>query len=69
MLERVTRRSFETLMQTHLFDPLEMTSAGFGTPTANDRTIQPMGHNALHDNYLPSNRLRRSERLWIDDEF
>ena len=38
--ERATGQSFETLMQTHVFDPLGMRGAGFG-PTGEG---QPRGH-------------------------
>ncbi|CAN5455155.1 hypothetical protein BH10PSE1_BH10PSE1_07300 [soil metagenome] len=34
-IERISGRSWEEMIQTELFDPLALTSAGFGTPTAN----------------------------------
>ena len=41
MLEKLTGESWETLMQTHLFQPLGLSSAGFGAPMGSD---QPWGH-------------------------
>jgi D-alanyl-D-alanine carboxypeptidase len=40
MLEEATGERWETLMQTHLFEPLGMDSAGFGAPLGD----QPQGH-------------------------
>lgn len=42
--ERVTGRSWEELIRTELFDPLGMTSAGFGWPDGAGRADQPSGH-------------------------
>lgn len=44
MAERVTNRSWEQLMRSLIFEPLEMQSAGFGWPATPDRPNQPMGH-------------------------
>ena len=44
MAERLTGKSWEQLMQSHLFRPLCMTSAGFGPPSRNEETDQPWGH-------------------------
>ena len=44
MAERVTAESWETLMQSRLFDPLEMATAGFGTPGRAGAVVQPWGH-------------------------
>ncbi len=44
MVEKVTGQSWEELMQEKLFDPLEMSSAGFGTPGEKDKIDQPWGH-------------------------
>ncbi len=44
MAESVTGESWESLMQKRLFDPLGMTSAGFGTPGRAGDVSQPWGH-------------------------
>jgi CubicO group peptidase (beta-lactamase class C family) len=44
MAEEVTGESWETLMRRRLFEPLEMTSAGFGSPGHPGKTDQPWGH-------------------------
>lgn len=45
MAEGVTGESYETLIKKRLFDPLGMTSAGFGVPDAGQELKQPLGHN------------------------
>ncbi|MDO9511217.1 MAG: serine hydrolase [Bacteroidales bacterium] len=49
MAERVTGLSWEVLMKKRLFEPLGMSSAGFGNPNKNKSTDQPWGH---HGNSL-----------------
>ncbi|MBI1291815.1 serine hydrolase [bacterium] len=49
MAERATGIEWEELMRKKLFEPLGMTTAGFGPPGAADAVTQPWGH---------------SERLW-----
>ena len=44
MGERVTKRSWEQLIKTEVFDPLGMTSAGFGPPGAKGKVDEPWGH-------------------------
>jgi CubicO group peptidase (beta-lactamase class C family) len=44
MAEKVTGLSWETLMKKRLFNPLGMTSAGFGAPNTHDKIDQPWGH-------------------------
>lgn len=46
MLEARTDRSWESLMRVHVFEPLGMTSAGFGAPGKPDEQSpsQPYGH-------------------------
>lgn len=44
MAERVTNTAWETLIRKGLFEPLGMTSAGFGAPGVRDAVEQPMGH-------------------------
>ncbi len=43
MAEVVTGRTWEELVQEHVFDALGMSTAGFGWPTENDQN-QPAGH-------------------------
>lgn len=45
MLEKITRESFEALLQEELFIPLGLTSAGFGAPAKTEAISQPFGHN------------------------
>jgi CubicO group peptidase (beta-lactamase class C family) len=44
MAEHVSGQSWETLMTKRLFEPLGMTSAGFGTPGHPGKVDQPWGH-------------------------
>jgi CubicO group peptidase (beta-lactamase class C family) len=44
MLERLTGSSWEELVRQHLFEPLGMSSAGFGAPGRPDALDQPWGH-------------------------
>src|SRR5690606_14906599 len=44
MLEKASGQTWEGLMQTMLFDPLGMTSAGFGAPATPGKVDQPWGH-------------------------
>lgn len=44
MLEKATGKTWEELMQTMLFKPLEMNSAGFGAPASLGKIDQPWGH-------------------------
>ena len=46
MAERVTGELWEDLMRQRLFEPLGMTSAGFGAPGRPDIVDEPRGHNA-----------------------
>jgi CubicO group peptidase (beta-lactamase class C family) len=46
MAEQVTGKTWEELMQTRLFDPLKMTTAGFGAPGAKGKPDEPRGHGA-----------------------
>jgi CubicO group peptidase (beta-lactamase class C family) len=45
MLEKITGKTWEELMQSELFTPLGMSSAGFGAPGKKDAFDQPLGHN------------------------
>jgi len=44
MAERVTGQSWEDLIKTHIFAPLEMGTAGFGHPGTASIPDQPRGH-------------------------
>ena len=44
MAEKVTGVAWEDLMRRRLFQPLGMTSAGFGPPGTKDKVDQPWGH-------------------------
>ncbi len=44
MAEQVSGESWESLMQTRLFEPLGMSSAGFGTPGRAGAVTEPWGH-------------------------
>jgi CubicO group peptidase (beta-lactamase class C family) len=44
MAEKVTGEAWETLMKKRLFEPLGMTSAGFGAPGSKEKIDQPRGH-------------------------
>lgn len=46
MVERVGGRPWEELMQTMLFAPCNMKSAGFGAPASPGKIDQPWGHSA-----------------------
>lgn len=47
MLEELTGKTWEELMQRELFAPLGMSSAGFGAPGSADKLDQPRGHGML----------------------
>lgn len=44
MLEKAAGKSWEELLRTMLFEPLGMTSAGFGAPATPGKVDQPWGH-------------------------
>ena len=44
MLEKASGKTWEELMRTLLFEPLGMTSAGFGAPASVGQVDQPWGH-------------------------
>jgi CubicO group peptidase (beta-lactamase class C family) len=53
MLERLTGKSWEDLIQEKLFTPLSMTSAGFGPCSKPNQTDQPWGHVFVADTFVP----------------
>jgi len=54
MAEQVTGLSWEVLMKQRLFDPLGMSTAGFGNPNLNKSTDQPWGHHKNGKKWRPS---------------
>ncbi len=54
MAEKVTGLSWETLMRERLFNPLEMTTAGFGSPGSKKLIDQPWGHEKSWGKWKPS---------------
>lgn len=54
MAEKVTGLSWESLMKQRLFDPLGMSSAGFGAPDNNKSINQPWGHFKSGGKWQPS---------------
>ena len=54
MAEQITGLSWEVLMKQRLFDPLGMSTAGFGNPNKNKSTDQPWGHNKRVWKWWPS---------------
>jgi D-alanyl-D-alanine carboxypeptidase len=66
MAERLTGQTWEELMRSRLFEPLEMTSAGFGWP-AQKHPSEPWGHrqaNGTPDPHDP-NDLYQLENAYI----
>ncbi len=54
MLEKQTGSSWEALVQEHIFDRLEMTSAGFGPPGTGGSLEQPWGHQLQNNKVISS---------------
>jgi CubicO group peptidase (beta-lactamase class C family) len=54
MLEKLFQQSWEDLITQYLFDPLGMTSAGFGAPALGG-DAQPWGHYYDNGMFVPSN--------------
>ena len=53
MAEQVTGTPWEELMRRRLFQPLGMTSAGFGPPGKPGQVVQPWGHRGTGDELRP----------------
>jgi CubicO group peptidase (beta-lactamase class C family) len=51
MIEKIAGKSWEALMRAEIFEPLKMTSAGFGPPATPGKIDQPWGH--LFENNKP----------------
>ncbi|AGA24926.1 serine hydrolase domain-containing protein [Singulisphaera acidiphila] len=56
MAEQVTGQSWETLMRKRLFEPLKMTSAGFGPPGTKGEVDQPWGHEPNGKSFQPQQK-------------
>jgi CubicO group peptidase (beta-lactamase class C family) len=54
MCEAVTKESYESLLKQRLFEPLGMTTAGFGAPGSDRKIDQPRGH-----------VLQKGEYVWL----
>jgi len=54
MAEKVTGLSWETLMKQRVFNPLGMSSAGFGVPDKSSSIQQPWGHSKSGGSWQPS---------------
>ncbi|MBI9036409.1 MAG: serine hydrolase [Bacteroidales bacterium] len=52
--EQITGLSWESLIKKRLFDPLGMSTAGFGNPNKNRSTNQPWGHHKHAWKWRPS---------------
>jgi CubicO group peptidase (beta-lactamase class C family) len=55
MMESITGKSWEDLMKTELFQPLGMTSAGFGAPDSTSNVNEPWGHSESSGQRVASN--------------
>jgi CubicO group peptidase (beta-lactamase class C family) len=53
LLEKVSGTDWETLMARELFEPLKMSSFGFGVPATPRYINQPWGHRWSDDRWLP----------------
>jgi CubicO group peptidase (beta-lactamase class C family) len=54
LCERVTGKNWEQLAREQIFDPLGMSSCGFGDPARKDSLDQPWGHVQRGGRYVPS---------------
>ncbi len=54
MAEQITGISWEDLMKKRLFDPLGMSTAGYGNPNISTSTTQPWGHKKYLWKWRPS---------------
>ncbi|MGC6401930.1 MAG: serine hydrolase domain-containing protein [Flavobacteriaceae bacterium] len=53
MAEKISGRSWETLMAEYIFAPLKMTTVGFGFPGTAGKVDQPWGHRWVSNQWLP----------------
>lgn len=54
MLEAVTGKPWETVIQAELFGPLALKSAGFGAPGTMGKVDQPLGHMVQGERRIPA---------------
>lgn len=54
MMEKITGLSWETLIKNRLFEPLGMSSTGFGAPGTMDEIDQPWGHHKFNGKWQPT---------------
>jgi CubicO group peptidase (beta-lactamase class C family) len=54
MLEAKLGGVWEELVRKHVFEPLELTSAGFGVPGRENGLVQPVGHASLFGFLIPA---------------
>jgi CubicO group peptidase (beta-lactamase class C family) len=54
MAERIMSKSWEELMEENIFDPLGMTSSGFGPPGTSGLVDQPWGHTKVEKEWQSS---------------
>jgi CubicO group peptidase (beta-lactamase class C family) len=54
MMESATGEPWEEMIRKRIFEPLEMTSAGFGSPAKGDDFSQPWGHLKQGDRIVPT---------------
>ncbi len=62
VVERVTGHSWEDRMRQCIFDPLQMKSAGFGSPGSGQNPNQPWGHRVIR---FPLARLRTDSETHV----
>ncbi len=53
MLEVITGKPWETLIQTYVFEPLKLSSAGFGPPGQAGALSEPVGHAVSGNKRIP----------------
>jgi CubicO group peptidase (beta-lactamase class C family) len=53
MMEKTMGKPWEELMKAYIFDPLKMSSAGFGAPASPGKTDQPWGHMLVDGKLIP----------------
>src|SRR5881394_1261655 len=53
MLEKAIGKTWEDLLRSMLFEPLGMTTAGFGAPASVDKVDQPWGHKKMFSGSEP----------------
>ena len=51
IIEKITKKTFEELIHRKIFDPLKMTSCGFGA--VSQFKNQPWGHRTINDQLIP----------------